>query len=60
MGDIINILMDTYNEERVIQIGNLLDKDEQEDHATLLHEFYELFSLTYSNMPSIDDKNSYA
>jgi hypothetical protein len=43
LGDKINIPMDTNNKKRVIQIINLLDEDEQEDHETLLHEVHEMF-----------------
>lgn len=47
VGDTIKILVDTSNQEAVIQIGKFLHDDEQEDHAILLHEFPEIFSRTY-------------
>lgn len=56
MGGTINVSMDKSNKERVIQIGKCLDEDEKKDHATLLHEFHELFAWNYLDMLGIDAK----
>lgn len=56
VGDTINIPMDTSKEEKVIQIGKYLDDDEQEDHVMLLHDFFESFAWTCSDMLGIDPK----
>lgn len=56
LGDTIDIQMDICNKDKVIRIGKCLDDEEQEDHATLLHDFSELFAWTYLDIPGIDPK----
>lgn len=52
----MNIPMDITNEEKFIKIRKFLDKDEQEDHETLLHEFPKKNCLELFGYVSIDTK----
>lgn len=54
--DTIDVKMDPYNDEKIIKIGKFLEDNEKHDHSTLLHEFPEIFSWTYLDMPYIDPK----
>lgn len=43
-------------EKKVIKIGKCLYKEEHKQYSELLHEFPEIFSWIYSDMPDIDPK----